>query len=48
MQAVDYDIPIADRLEGLLQPYENGLFVGQDAAEKRLEKQVLPFVWHVP
>lgn len=35
MQSVDYDIPIADRIEGLLQPYENGCFVGQDAADAR-------------
>ena len=35
MQSVDYDIPIADRIEGLLQPYENGCFVGQDAANER-------------
>ncbi|MEP1443176.1 MAG: DNA polymerase III subunit delta' [Hyphomicrobiales bacterium] len=35
MQAVDYDIPIADRIEGLLQPYENGCFVGQEAADAR-------------
>ncbi|MEP3631208.1 MAG: DNA polymerase III subunit delta' [Hyphomicrobiales bacterium] len=35
MQSVDYDIPIADRIEGLLQPYENGCFVGQEAASER-------------
>ena len=35
MQSVDYDIPIADRIEGLFQPYENGCFVGQEAADTR-------------
>ena len=35
MQSVDYDIPIADRIEGLLQPYENACFVGQETANTR-------------
>lgn len=35
MQSVDHDIPIADRIEGLLQPYENGCFVGQGAVDAR-------------
>ena len=35
MQSVDYNVPIADRIEGLLQPYENGCFVGQEAVDAR-------------
>lgn len=35
MQTAETDILIADRLEGLLQPYENGFFCGQDRAEQR-------------